>query len=80
MFTAGLVNDIHIDVKLQGPHDLEHACALARAYEQKTTRPPPRSTFRHYQQPQPPPAPAPAQEGSLARPVRRLTPTEMNER
>jgi hypothetical protein len=39
MFTANLSNDIRVDVELQGPRDLEHACALARAYEKKVGRP-----------------------------------------
>ena len=36
MFTTGLNDDIRIDVELQGSRDLEHTCALARAYEKKT--------------------------------------------
>lgn len=36
MFKSGLIDDIHMDVELQGPRDLEHAYNLARAYEKKT--------------------------------------------
>jgi hypothetical protein len=33
MFTCSLSDDIRVDVELQGPRDLEHACNLAWAYE-----------------------------------------------
>lgn len=38
LFTAGLTDDICIDVELQQPEDLQEAMSLARAYEWKATR------------------------------------------
>lgn len=38
MFTLGLAEDIHVDVELQDPQDLEMAMSLARAYEKKVVR------------------------------------------
>lgn len=35
LFTAGLTDDICIDVELQQPEDFQEAMALARAYERK---------------------------------------------
>jgi hypothetical protein len=59
MFTSGLHDDIRSDVELQDPQDLEHALALARAFEKRAAHPVMHSgAYRTYQQPRPPPAPA----------------------
>jgi hypothetical protein len=37
LFTGGLPDAIRVDVELQAPQDLQHAKALARAYEQRSS-------------------------------------------
>lgn len=53
LFTAGLRDELAVDVELHQPDDLQEAMSLARAYERKASklgnasRPPPRQPFRN---------------------------------
>lgn len=90
LFTAGLREELAIDVELHQPDDLQEAMGLARAYERKAsrlasgTRPALRAPFRSGPAAANlPTAPAATTEGSqeqAPRQFRRLSPAELAER